>query len=116
MCFSNNLLTNESKDIGRYCEGLSVWSVVFGIGTTEDIFHAVGTLAAFMDMVSEGVMDSAVPFNMRPEMPSGPDALVVSIAHNKQNTSPSAHAISSLTLVALLASRRSTKVSRNGRV
>ena len=40
MCFSNNLLTNESKDNGRYCEGLSVWSVVFGIGTTEDIFHA----------------------------------------------------------------------------
>ena len=62
------------------------------------IFHAVGTLTAFMDMlnmwVSEGVMDSAVPFNMRPEMPSGPDALVVSIAHNKQNTS---HTISSLT-------------------
>ena len=28
MCFSNNLLTNESKDIGRYCEGLSVWLVV----------------------------------------------------------------------------------------
>ena len=101
MCFSNNLLTNESKDIGQYCEGLSVWSVVFGIGTTEDIFHAVGTLAAFMDMlnmwVSEGVMDSDVPFNMRPEMPSGPDALVVSIAHNKQNTSPSVHTISSLT-------------------
>ena len=42
MCFSNNLLTNESKDVGRYCERLSVWSVVFGIGTTEDIFHAVG--------------------------------------------------------------------------
>ena len=41
MCLSNNLLTNESKDIGRYCEGLSVWSVVFGIGTTEDIFDAV---------------------------------------------------------------------------
>ena len=97
MCFSNNLLTNESKDIGRYCEGLSVWLVVFGIGTTEYIF-AVGTLAAFMDMwVSEGMMDSAVPFNMRPEMPSGPDALVVSIAHNKQNTSPSVHTISSLT-------------------
>ena len=50
MCFSNNLLTNGSKDIGRYYEGLSVWSVVFRIGTTEDIFHAVGTLAAFMNM------------------------------------------------------------------
>ena len=62
---------------------------------------SIGTLAAFMDMlnmwVSKGVMDSAVPFNMRPEMPSGPDALVVSIAHNKQNTSPSVHTISSLT-------------------
>ena len=41
MCFSN-LLTNESKDVGRYCEGLLVWSVVFGIGTTEDIFNVVG--------------------------------------------------------------------------
>ena len=100
MCFSNNLLTNESKDIGQYCEGLSVW---FSELVQQKIFsmHAVGTLAAFMDMlnmwVSEGVMDSAVSFNMRPDVPSGLDALVVSIAHNKQNTSPSVHTISSLT-------------------
>ena len=86
MCFSSNLLTNESNEIGRYY-GISVLLVVFGIGRIEDTFHAVGILPNLMDILNrwanEESMDSAVSFNVSSEMPSRPDALVVSTVHNK---------------------------------
>ena len=53
---------------------------VLGIGTTDDVFQASGSLRVLNDKlkgcVSVCVITSAVPFSICPEMPSGPDALV----------------------------------------
>ncbi len=55
---------------------------LLGIGTTEDTFHFWGTLPLVMDqlksIVKELVIERAVPLSIFPEIPSGPEALLVS--------------------------------------
>ena len=52
---------------------------MLGIGTTDDVFHASGTLPDFNDRlkrcVTVGVIASVAPFSMYPDTPSGPAAL-----------------------------------------
>ena len=58
-----------------------------GIGTADDNFHFEGILPHVSDRlkssVKTGVIDIAVPLSIFPEIPSGPEALLVSKAINK---------------------------------
>ena len=60
-----------------------VCTCVLGIGTTDDVFQASNILPDFNDKlkrcVNVGVIASTVFFSICPEMPSGPDALAMSI-------------------------------------
>jgi len=71
----------------------------FGIGTTNDNFHFEGILPHVSDRlkssVRTGAIDIAVPLSIFPEIPSGPEALLVSKAINKLKISCSVQRISS---------------------
>ena len=71
-----------------------MWLLPLGIGTTEDVFHAVGNFPERMDVfisfVIAGAMLTAVCFNIMADMLSGPFDLVVS-NDNKSTTSPGSH-------------------------
>lgn len=72
-----------------------MWLFPLGIGTMEDVFHALGKLPdridAFISFVIPGAMLTAVCFNMVADMPSGPLDLVVSSANSISRTSSSSH-------------------------
>ena len=63
------------------------------MGTIDDVFHSVGTLPSFIDILNRIVtpltIEGAVALSMIAEIPSGPFALVVSSESNKSNTSSS---------------------------
>ena len=63
------------------------------MGTIADVFHSVGTLPSFIDILNRIVtpltIEGAVALSMIAEIPSGPFALVVSSESNKSNTSSS---------------------------
>ena len=88
----------DNSEIGLYFVGLAR-SFAFGMGTTEETFHASGNIPVDMEIlnnfVSDGVMLWAIPFNILAEMPSGPLALLTSRDANMSNTSSSVHKKSS---------------------
>jgi len=80
-------------------EGYSALAEDFGIGTADDSFHFWGILPLVIDRlkssVKAGVIETAVPLGIFPEIPSGPEALLVSKAFNKFKTFCSVQRISS---------------------
>ena len=76
-----------------------MWLLSFGTGTTEDVFHAVGSLperiVVFMSFVILGTMLVAVCFSMIADMPSGLLDLVASRDNNISKTTSSVHRNSS---------------------
>jgi len=62
-----------------------------GIGDTLATFHSAGKTACFRDelkrAVTVGEMLSAVPRSILPEIPSGPDAVLIFWVENSINTS-----------------------------
>jgi D-mannonate dehydratase len=71
----------------------------FGIGTTDDVFQAVGNfperIDMFMSFVIPGAMLVAVRFSIVPDIPSGPLDFVVSIDTSISRISSSTHRSSS---------------------
>ena len=67
----------------------------FGIGTTDDVFQAVGNfpeqIDMFMSFVIPGAMLVVVRFSIVPDMLSGPLDLVVSIDNSISRISSSVH-------------------------
>ena len=78
-------------------DGSSVFGDL-GIGTTDDYFHFSGTLPLVMDILNSSVrvraMEGAVPLSILADIPSGPDALLVSKAFRRLKTSSSVQRIS----------------------
>ena len=66
---------------------------MFGIGTTKDVFQALGNLPEvierFNNLVNTGAILTAVDFNILADILSGPFALLVSSPHNNSKTSSS---------------------------
>ena len=67
----------------------------FGIGTTKNCFHYIGTWPEqsdrFKSLVTEGVMLSAVDLSIQAEIPSGPVALELSREDNREKVSSLVH-------------------------
>ena len=80
-------------------DGLALFSLALGMGTTREVFQAEGTLAATMDMLNNlvrtGAILPATPFSIFEEMSSGPFALDVSSSCSRPRTSSSVHNSSS---------------------
>ena len=72
-------------------DGLALFSLALGMGTTREVFQAEGTLSATMDMLNNLVRTRAIlpatPFSIFEEMSSGPFALDVSSSCSRPRTS-----------------------------
>ena len=93
-CFSKILLRIGSKDFGLNSLGLFA-PCLLGIGTTLELFHAVGGRPSWIErlksLVMEGAITAAVSLNIQADMPSFPLALSMLSDCNKTTTSSSVH-------------------------